>query len=79
MTDIVERLRTAIHLESAAIAPQTSAMIEAAREAADEIERLRAERDKLFAKNGELANTLGAENLRLQKLVKSQASDPSLA
>jgi hypothetical protein len=39
---IAERIRSAIHLESAAIAPQTSALIEAARMGADEIERLRA-------------------------------------
>lgn len=41
MTDIIVRLSAAIHLESAAIAPQTSALIEAAREAISEIERLR--------------------------------------
>ena len=34
-TTIVDRLRAAIHLESAAIAPRTSPLIEAAREAAD--------------------------------------------
>jgi hypothetical protein len=41
--DIVERIRSAIHLESAAIAPQTSALIEAARAGVAEktIERLR--------------------------------------
>lgn len=39
----VARLRAAIHLESAAIAPHTSALIEAAKEAANEIERLRGE------------------------------------
>jgi hypothetical protein len=39
--DIVERIRSAIHLESAAIAPQTSALIEAARAGVAEIERYR--------------------------------------
>lgn len=42
MSDIVGRLRTLVHLTSAAIAPQTSPEIEAMRGAADEIERLRA-------------------------------------
>lgn len=42
MKDIVLQVREAIHLESAAISPQTSALIEAARLAADEVERLRA-------------------------------------
>ena len=39
--DVLIRLRAAIVLESAAIAPQTSELIEAAKEAAAEIERLR--------------------------------------
>lgn len=47
MTDLVARLRAAIHLESAAIAPASTALIEAAREAAYEIERLRAENTEL--------------------------------
>jgi len=41
MIDVLIRLRAAIVLESAAIAPQTSELIEAAKEAAAEIERLR--------------------------------------
>ena len=36
-----DRLRAAIHMESAAIAPQTSPLIEAAREVLAENERLR--------------------------------------
>lgn len=47
MAEIVERLRGAIHMESAAIAPRTSPLIEEAREAAAEITRLTAERDRL--------------------------------
>ena len=43
MTDILGRLYDAIHKESAAIAPQTSHAVEAMKEAAEEIERLRAE------------------------------------
>ena len=43
MADIVVRLRNAIHHESAAISPMTTELIEAAREAAYEIERLRQE------------------------------------
>lgn len=42
MTDVLARLRAAIHLESAAIAPQTSELIEAAKAAIEEIENLRA-------------------------------------
>jgi hypothetical protein len=38
--DLVGHLRSAIHEESAAIAPHTSTLIELARLAADEIERL---------------------------------------
>jgi hypothetical protein len=45
--DLVGHLRSAIHEESAAIAPQTSAIIEFARMAADEIERLREEVEAL--------------------------------
>lgn len=41
MTDIITRLQDAIHLESAAIAPRTSPLIEAAKEAVGEIEALR--------------------------------------
>lgn len=41
MTKAAERLAAAIHLESAAIAPQTSPLIEAAKDALAEIERLR--------------------------------------
>ena len=41
MSDITTRVRQAIHNESAALAPQTSALIEAARAAVEEIERLR--------------------------------------
>lgn len=40
MTKIIERLKTEIHLESAAISPRTSGLIEAARAAQDEIKRL---------------------------------------
>jgi IS5 family transposase len=40
--DLVGSLRSAIHEESAAIAPQTSTLIEVARMAADEIEQLQA-------------------------------------
>lgn len=47
--DIVSRLREAIHRESAWLAPQTSELIEAAKAAIEEIERLR---DKL---RGEIA------------------------
>ena len=39
--DIITRLQSAIHLESAAIAPQTSELIEAAREAIVVIKELR--------------------------------------
>lgn len=42
MTDIVDRLQAAMHMESAAIAPQTSEAIEAMRDAQEVIERLRA-------------------------------------
>jgi hypothetical protein len=35
-------------------------------EAAAELARLRAENERLFTANGKLANTLGAENLRLR-------------
>lgn len=41
MTTPAERLAAAIHLESAAIAPQTSPLIEAAKEVLAENERLR--------------------------------------
>ncbi len=41
MTDVIDRLQAAIHLESAAIAPRTSALIEAAKEAIGEIIKLR--------------------------------------
>ncbi len=54
--DIVNRLRTAVHLESAAIAPQTSALIELAREAASEIERLQS-----------LCESLADDNIRILK------------
>ena len=40
MTKIIERLRSEIHLESAAISPRTSGLIEAARAAQVEITRL---------------------------------------
>lgn len=36
---LINRVRSAIQLESAAIAPQTSHLIEAARELADAVER----------------------------------------
>ncbi len=53
--DIVQRLRAAIHLESAEISPQTSPLIEAAKEAVVEIERLRETVDLLTKSNERLA------------------------
>jgi hypothetical protein len=41
MNDIVDILSREIHMESARIAPQTSGLIEAAKLAIEEIERLR--------------------------------------
>lgn len=41
MTDPTTRLAAAIHAESAAVAPQTTELIEAAREALRDMERLR--------------------------------------
>jgi len=40
--NIIERLHHEMHVESARIAPQTNGLIDAARTAIDEIERLRA-------------------------------------
>lgn len=42
---------------------------------AETIKRLVAERDELFAENGKIANTLGAENLRLRAQVRQCASE----
>jgi hypothetical protein len=38
---------------------------------AAEIERLQAERDNLFTTNGEIANTIAADNLRLRAALKT--------
>jgi hypothetical protein len=56
--DIVERIRSAIHLESAAIAPQTSALIEAARAGVAEIERYRSIATKYSRKSAEAEKTI---------------------
>jgi hypothetical protein len=56
--DIVERIRSAIHLESAAIAPQTSALIEAARAGIAEIERYRSIATKYSRKSAEAEKTI---------------------
>ena len=62
MTDIVQRLRNAIHYESAAISPQTTTLIEEAREATYEIERLRQQIETMtaYAKH---ERDLGAEEV----------------
>jgi flagellin-like hook-associated protein FlgL len=60
--DIVERIRSAIHLESAAIAPQTSALIEAARAGVAEIERYRSIATEYSRKSAEAEKTI--ERLR---------------
>jgi hypothetical protein len=56
--DIVERIRSAIHLESAAIAPQTSALIEAAKAGVAEIERYRSIATKYSRKAAEAEKTI---------------------
>jgi hypothetical protein len=74
--DLVGHLRSAIHEESAAIAPQTSALIELARIAADEIERLRAKRLRTAAPSYRAAvlKELEAENERLRTAMEQAAS-----
>jgi hypothetical protein len=72
MGSLIERLRIGCpyrHIEDGSenIEPDVKVANEVMFEAADEIERLRAERDELFEANGAIANTIGADALRLRK------------
>jgi predicted nucleic acid-binding Zn-ribbon protein len=62
VSTVVERLRRAVYVESATIAPQTSPLIEAAKEAALEIE----ERDKEIKRLQEQTNNAIAKRYDLE-------------
>ena len=71
-----DRLRAAIHLESAAIAPQTSPLIEAAKEVLAENERLVADEATYRAWTNEIKTNIAwlrAENERLREMLAPDA------
>lgn len=50
--------------------PRDGLNVATLRAAAGELARLRAENERLFTENGRLANTLGADNLRLRAALR---------
>ena len=68
-----QRLREAIHLESAAIAPQTSPLIEAAREAAEQLEN-----SMTYDLAEELVDALVAASRHYENMIRVAASNKEI-